>query len=144
MSTTTAKPIPEAVLAPVWPAPSTPASPVRALGDNFLRLLEMLTEEVYDDDFLPPSSPAVLRLAHLLTDAAVVAVSALPPADLGSVGDGGLIAQWGPDAAPYVRLLVPADPAKAYIFTRARGVKKISPATADDLARELAWLGQQG
>lgn len=114
-----------------------------ALGDNLGELVATLAEDNYDAEFLRPSQAASTYARDLINGAARGSSVPLPAVDIGSTGDGGLTAQWGREQSPYVRLLIPADPTGAYLYARATGVKRISPATVPDLVRELSWLGDQ-
>lgn len=121
----------------------TASAILSALGDNLGELVAMLAEDSYDAEFLRPTPAASALARDLMIGAARGSAVPLPAVDIGPTGDGGLTAQWGREQSPYVRLLIPADPTRAYLYSRAPEVKRVSSAGVEDLIRELAWLGTQ-
>lgn len=106
-----------------------------------LRLAELMgLDGEYDSEFLAPSQDACGYARATLERVAHLSSAHLDLPVFSATGDGGLILQWkvGPGV---LRLLVPSDPARAFIYYRSPvddGIQEeVDPET---LLRRLVWL----
>jgi hypothetical protein len=110
------------------------AAALRALTDL------MLNQEEYEEGFEPPTRDA-FRLAWDTVEGAAYYESVDNPSPgIAPIGDGGLFLQWG-GPRRYVRLLVPRDATRAYIYRRAGEDKHVeSEVSGESLEHSLRWL----
>ena len=108
-------------------------------ADGVLHRLELLpSADDYDAEFLRPSQPVLDFIRALLPAASEFTEVDRPDPSVGAIGDGGVSVQRG--STTYVRLLVPPDPARNYLYCRSDGVGRVEPANPRQLASELQRL----
>jgi hypothetical protein len=96
-------------------------------------------EGEYDDGFLRPTTEARDRAWWLIEQAGQQLSIWDPSFAVGAVGDGGLTIQWG-SREGYVRLLVPPDPDRAYLYCKVHGAGQVDTADSEALVRRLQQL----
>jgi hypothetical protein len=104
------------------------------------RLESMMSDDEYDESFLPPSVEAHDFARAVLLSAAARLKGGLPRATPAPVGDGGLFIQFGAPSR-YVRMLVPSQPGGAYLVVARDGkMESLAGFNGNDLAERLQDL----
>ncbi len=128
------------------------AAPPLALDDSRLlpmtltlqRLASlMLDEDDYDEEFLRPSRAAYDFAFRVIAEAHGALPRDVPRATPAPMGDGGIFVEWR-RGSRLVRLIVPPDPAHAYLYAEEWDhVAERALVSPDELTQRLKWLLQQ-